>query len=353
VAALRGVAELTARLPFARLTAPSPSPVAWLACAAAAYGLYMALTAPRRPLAKRYAVATALCVVTAIAAWSFRGPPRDEAVFLDVGHGDATFIATAHGERLLIDGGARQPDYDAGARIVGPFLRSRGVAKLDYVIATHADNDHIGGLISVVESYNVQAAILGPDSGRPLEREFITACRRRGVPVHRVRAGDRLALGGVRAEVLHPPRGWTGGSVNDASVVLRLDWPDRELPALLLPGDIELEAESTLAKRIEPAPLLKVPHHGSKTSSSPAFLSAVAPKIGVVSTGGSRGREAVDPVVMARYAEMGALVWRTDVEGGLTLRALGGKGVLRGERRRRGYPAPKRPTTAGAAVDNL
>lgn len=341
------IQELAATVSSARwthiaLTSPSAPAVTcyWAVLGALTYSF--TVSASRRIIAWAVAAGLAICMVI---LWR----PLDtgaQAVFLDVGHGDATFIRTSGGSTVLIDGGDRNDYVEMGSRVVAPFLRSHGVSYLDCVVVSHPDRDHVGGLFHVLEQFPVGAVIMGPpNSNHPLETELLDLCTARNIPVRRVYRGDEIPVEGARLEVLHPPRDWpTGSSTNNRGLVVRLDWAG---PRVLFTGDIEAEAETALAQGDCRADVLKVPHHGSPTSSTAPFISAVAPDYAVVSTGGTRGREPADPVVLGRYNASGIKVLRTDHLGGISMHVDGSTAVFEGARESRGYVVPRSGTASG------
>jgi len=336
VALIRTVTELAAAAPAGHLRVVSPTAIAMVA-----YWGVVALLAGAVAAQARRRLWLAGAVALAGLAWLCWRPldPEPAVVFLDVGHGDAIFIRTPGGDTVLVDGGDASEYVDMGARVVGPFLWSHQVDHLDYVILSHPDRDHIGGLFHVLDRSSVGCLILGPrDVGHPAEHALLERCVEHHIPVHRVRRGDRLNLAGATLDVLHPPENWPENStVNDASLVLRLCWPGLEV---LLTGDIEAQAEAALAPAIGHTAILKVPHHGSRTSSSPAFIDAVRPRVCIISTGGTHGRESVDPFVLRNYGMRGSTVLRTDLAGGITITLENGVPTFHSARSQRHYPVP-------------
>jgi competence protein ComEC len=288
-------------------------------------------------------VTAALLLALAAAFWRPWRQPA-ELVFLDVGAGDAAFLRTTGGSTVLIDGGDRI-DAAGAERVVTPFLRSNRVARLDYVVATHSDADHLTGVQAVVEEFRVETVLLplrqAPDEA---EKGFLALCERRKVPVRRLCRGDTVALAGGKLTALHPPPDWSASaSPNEGSLALRLEWAG---PTVLFAGDIEAEAETALVRTPCAADILKVPHHGSRTSSTEPFLAAVGPADAVVSTGLLRGRELARPDVLARYERRGIRVWRTDRLGGIRVTPREGGYRIESARRQRGYPVPEPPGAA-------
>jgi competence protein ComEC len=327
---IRGLAEGAAAIPWSHVAVVSPTLPAMMLFWLSAGALYLALT--RKSRAWIGAVA-GLGLAAALVWIPWKAPAVVD--FLDVGHADAAFVRTPGGTTLLIDGGMKSAFLDSGAQVVAPYLYSNGVRRLDYVVATHPESDHMGGLFEVVERFPVGAAILGPaPTERPLERDFLSLCARRGVPVIRVSAGERLAVAGAETEVLHPPREWSPEDVNESALVLRIRWPG---VSVLFAADVEEDGEARLAQGDCEAAVLKVPHHGSRTSSSAVFLDAVQPAAAVFSTRATRQWGAVGAGVLPRYETRGISIWRTDYHGGIRLSQRGGAWTLRGARLERGY----------------
>lgn len=215
--------------------------------------------------------------------------------FLDVGQGDAALITFPQGKTMLVDGGGRvsyndegeefQPDIPRiGEMVVSEFLWERGISRLDYVVATHAHSDHIQGLSDVAKNFSVGEAIFGTlDGNDPDQVELLDVLSRHAVPQKTVAAGDSFEIDGVRIQTIFPLKG-SDLSANNNSVVLRLSYGD---VSFLLTGDIEREAEDLILSYGEniQSTIVKVPHHGSRTSSTQAFVDAVNAKYAVVSVG--------------------------------------------------------------------
>ncbi len=254
-----------------------------------------------------------------------------EITVLDVGQGDAIFIACPNGRTLLVDGGPRSPAYDAGARVIIPFLRAKGHRRVDTIIVTHPHLDHYGGLSAVVESVDVGEIVSsGVTSESGSYHTWRETVERHGIPYRAVVKGDTLvALGDVRGVFLHPDPFFVSGAskahANDVSVVLRLSYGEF---SMLLTGDIEEKAEYAVVRMARaPAALrstvLKSPHHGSITSSGTAFLNAVDPEAVAVSAGLNNAFRHPSPQVLERYRRRGAAVYRTDLGGAVIIRSDG------------------------------
>jgi competence protein ComEC len=335
VRATRWLVAFFADLPGSRQLISAPAwyalPFFWAAAFAAAAALRGHLRA------RRLWAATA--ALLAISAYLWTPQPDGPAVeMLDVGHGDAMFIRSPGGTTILIDGGDRDEYRDLGRRVVVPTLLGRGVRRLDYIVCTHPDRDHIGGLQEVVRRLEVGELIMGGGpSGAPLEAALLRECLARGVPVRYVRRGDTIPVAGAHIDVLHPGDDFAqADKPNNRSIVLRVGWVGFDM---LCTGDIEAPAEAQLLKfGIDEVQVLKVPHHGSDTSSTAAFLNAVRPRVALCSTEALVNRRPVHPDVATRYAERAIPLRRTDYEGGLRIVFHGdGSWHIEGARPARGY----------------
>ncbi len=308
-----------------------PGPPLWLlALYYLGWGVWLAMP-PRWRRARTAALAlAALAFALVLAApTGFGAPPprgRLRVTFLDVGQGDATLVQFPGGRSLLVDaGGTVGGRFDVGGRIVAPALWRLGVRRLDYLLATHADPDHIGGAPSVVRDFRPRVVWEGvPVPRDPLRRALLEAASAVGSGWRRLQTGDRLTIGPVDVLVLHPPPpDWERQAVrNDDSVVLELRWGR---VAIVLPGDVSRDVEGEVAAAAEPAPLLvlKTPHHGSASSSSWRLLDPLRPAAAIVSAGRGNPFGHPAPSVLARYRAVGAHILRTDDDGAVTLETDG------------------------------
>jgi competence protein ComEC len=252
-------------------------------------------------------------------AWLHR-PTETEIAFLNVGQGDATVCRFADGHTVLIDGGPATPWHDAGDWVVVPYLRSRGIERVDAVVVTHGDNDHVGGLTAVLRAMEVGALWYGGADTSATFQSLVAAARRRGVPMHQIGAGDSIAgLSGASMEVLFPPRDSVLSSSlsdNDRSAVLRLI---QQGDTLLFTGDAGVKTERLYLPLLREetgarADVLRVGHHGSKYATGDSLLASLRPRFGVVSVGRNRyGHPAKETV--ARLKAHGVRIIRTDEDG--------------------------------------
>lgn len=333
---LMAVVGLVGNWEGARADLSTPTLWACVAYFAAAWALSRGLNGGMKP--RRSAVAVSGLLLATALLWN---PWRisTQAVVLDVGHGDAIYLQSAHGGRVLVDAGDRDGPWDRGRDVVAPFLRANHASALDWLFVTHADRDHIGGAEYIVNHFRVGAVglVRKPDYS-PEERALIEICKRRGVPVRYLSAGDRVLVDGIMLEVLHPPAQLPAGmSRNDASLVLRTHLRGH---TMLLAGDIEEAVELALLDSDVHADVLKVAHHGSATSSTEAFLDHAQPSIAAVSVGPRRGGSVIREAVVSRYESRAIPLLRTDRVGGIRIRFERDEIQAEGARQERGYPIP-------------
>jgi competence protein ComEC len=317
-----GAAELLSRPSWACVEVARPT-----ATGTALYLCLLCLIVPGiRRLRVGRCLPVALLVLGNFWVWGgiFNRPSGLEILVLDVGQGDSIFLRFPNGRTMIVDGGDRLKGMDTGERVLLPFLRYRGIRRIDVVVGSHPHNDHIGGLVTLLEQVEVGHYL---DAGQHCDtwaaRRIRELIREKSIVYHQLAAGDSLAgLGGVGAVVLHPspdyvrsdgraPRG-----LNNTSIVMRLAYNGH---ALLLTGDVEREADRDLLRWTDRlrADVLKAAHHGSPTSSTEAFLRGVRPALAVVSCGAGNKFGHPAPSVIRRYDEMGISARRTDVAGAI------------------------------------
>jgi competence protein ComEC len=244
----------------------------------------------------------------------------------DVGQGLAVLARTSSRALLYDAGPGFGPEADSGSRVVVPALRGAGIARVDLMVLTHEDTDHVGGALSVLESLEVEAIASSLAPQHPLNALAVSP--------RRCRAGERWQWDGVRFEFLHPPAGASAARRNNQSCVLRIATAGG---SMLLTGDIERSAEDELLKSaFVKSDIVLVPHHGSRSSSSPAFVAAVQPRYAIVPVGYRNRFGHPVPEVLARYGGAGARLLRTDADGAILVKLDGNAPVLDAERRRRG-----------------
>ena len=272
-----------------------------------------AVTERLRAHPRRNAALGGLAVVVLLAgAWWLQRPDgRLHVAFLDVGQGDATLIQSPDGRQVLIDGGRYPSRVLAQLGEQMPFWDH----SLDLVIATHPDDDHAAGLVTVVERYDVDGVMTnGATADDAGYAALLAAAEATGAPILVAQPGQSIDLGdGARLDILSAGGDATTAD-NDASVVARLTYGDL---SVLLTGDAGEAAEAALLAggQLLPAVVLKAGHHGANTSSGEAFLAAVRPQFIVISVGADNSYGHPAPAMLARAAAVGATVLRTDEVG--------------------------------------
>jgi competence protein ComEC len=242
----------------------------------------------------------------------------------DVGQGLAVMARTSTRTLLYDAGPAWAPESDSGSRVLLPAMRGAGLEKLDLVVLSHEDSDHIGGALSVLESFEVDALTSSLAAGHPLRGMVATP--------RRCASGESWQWDGVRFEFLNPlPAG--PSKRNDLSCVLRIA---TEGGAVLLTGDIERAGEKVLLSSDVRSEVVLVPHHGSRTSSTPEFVAAVAPRWAVVAAGYRNRFGHPHADVVGRYERAGARIARTDRDGAVSVSLTAAGIEVVSERHRRG-----------------
>jgi competence protein ComEC len=332
---------------FPRLTYRAPDPPAWLVvtffaaivalaiCARAVVALRRGAIARRQPSAPiRVAEWAAIVAVASLAALIATHPfrpnlPRGQfqVTVLDVGQGDSLFLSFPTGHTMLIDGGGlagseyvhgTRSGADVGEEVVSPFLWSLGLKRIDVVALSHAHHDHLDGLHAILQNFRVGELWVGRDEATPAFESLLDEAKARGVRIVTETQGTQFDFDGVDGSVLWPVDVSTvTKAANDNSLVLKVqDGAEK----FLLPGDIERRVENDLVDDGAPlaADFLKVPHHGSRTSSTDSFVAAVAPKFAVVSVGEDNPFGHPVEAVVERYQAAGTRFLRTDRDGAVT-----------------------------------
>jgi competence protein ComEC len=324
--ALLESARLVEVLPWLSWRVPS-TPLAWtiLYYTAGAVALAIARSAWRRAAT---AIALVCGLMIAIAPATESAKPRAGWVrltVLDVGQGEAVLAQLPSGHDLLVDTGGGPGAFDVGARVVTPAVWALGSRRLDWLAITHADLDHIGGASAVLADLDPREIWEGVPVPRDAQLQRVLGLAgAQGAIRRRIRRGDVLEVGGVTIEVCHPPPpDWERQRVrNDDSVVLRLRYGDVEL---LLTGDAGPEFEHGWPASPDGAAIriLKAAHHGSRTSSATSFVEAYSPHAVLVSVGRGNPFGHPAPVVLGRFRDVGAEVFRTDTDGAIIVETDG------------------------------
>lgn len=264
-------------------------------------------------------------------------PNRLEVTAIDVGQGDSLLVVAPDGRTMLVDAGgptgaaanaenasglALESGFDTGEEVVSPYLWSRQLRRLDVVALTHAHSDHMGGMPAVLRNFRPRELWVAVDPDSAPYRALLAEAQTLGIRVRHLRAGDRVPWGGVDISVLAPTPGYenAGPPVNNDSLVMRMQFG---ASAALLEGDAEAPSEYAMATAamngsgpaVGPDTLLKVGHHGSRTSTTPEFLALANPQDAVISVGRNNTFGHPRPEIVARLAATHAHVFRTDQYG--------------------------------------
>jgi len=290
----------------------------------------------------RVSAALLTLIFALIAFHPFSSPEADGKLhidFLDVGQGDAALIRFPNGETMLVDGGGKinfsrvnlgteeepeifEPDSRSiGEAVVSEFLWENGYSKIDYLLATHADADHIQGLSDVAKNFSVRAAIFGRTPMKDVGfAELFSILQKRGIESVKVSRDDVLTFDDVKIEVLYPLRdeNTESASDNNHSLVLRIIYGGRKF---LLTGDVEQETEKDLATApgFLQADVVKVAHHGSRTSSVQAFVNAAQARVAVISVGKESPFGHPHGEVIERWKNARAKILTTGENGTITI----------------------------------
>ncbi len=335
LAALEVVARIGASVPGGHLVLEPGwrSGLPWLVLLVlAGWGIAGRSTAPVAIQRWGWAAVGAIWLLAAADATRLAADSHDGLTlhFLDVGQGDAVAIRTPAGRWILVDAGPADDRMDAGRRVVAPFLLRQGARRLDAALVSHAHADHVGGLPAVLD--RVQAnLVLEPGMPAPdaSYSRFLEWTSLHGQPWRPARRGDRLELDGVSLVVLHPDTAWSwwGLDLNENSLVVRVEWGRF---AALLTGDAGFPAESLLAGRLGRVDLLKVGHHGSRGSTSEQLLAETTPGVAVISAGRRNRHGHPAPAALARLADAGARIFRTDRDGTIRVTVTADAMTVRG-----------------------
>jgi competence protein ComEC len=308
--------------------------------------------AVRRTRALAWIAILVLPLAVAITLWPAAPtlyPNQLEVTAIDVGQGDSLLVVAPDGRTMLIDAGGptgaaanaenaaglgTETGFDTGEEVVSPYLWSRQLRRLDVVALTHAHSDHMGGMPAILRNFRPRELWVAVDPNSAPYRALLAEAASLGIRVRHLRAGDRVPWGDVNISVLAPTPSYanTGPPVNNDSLVMRLQFGSA---AALLEGDAEAPSEHAMAvaslsgtgPSVGPDNLLKVGHHGSRTSTTPEFLALASPLDAVISVGRNNTFGHPRPEIVSRLVAAHAHVFRTD-QLGLTTFLLSGDGRI-------------------------
>jgi competence protein ComEC len=305
-----------------------PTPPVWLGVALAAALIGAALARGRW-----WRIASGLLVAAALALLLWHPfpplvhPGELEMTAIDVGQGDCLLVVFPDGKRMLVDGGGipafgrqTRSQLDIGEDVVAPYLWNRSIRTVDVVALSHAHEDHIGGLPALVSDFHPKELWTGATPDSPTWDMVRARAAREGTRIVPLTAGARIPMGGAEIQVLAPLADYMPSDTpkNNDSLVLRLRYGSR---SFLLTGDVERQVERRMLEEneVERSDVLKVPHHGSRTSTTEEFLSAVQPMFAVISDGFENTYGHPHRDVLARLAAHHTVVLRTDELGLVTV----------------------------------
>jgi competence protein ComEC len=273
------------------------------------------------PMGAAALVAATICILAPHSMTRRAGELEVSAI--DVGQGDSLFVVSPNGRTMLVDaggpaGGSTHPgNFDIGEDVVSPYLWSRHLRRLDIVALTHAHSDHMGGMSAVLRNFRPRELWVGHNPPIPAYQQLLSEAASLGIRVRSFSAGDTMPFGDVAITVLAPAPGYQPGdsASNNDSLVLHLSYAGH---SALLEGDAEAPSEAamlSLPASDLSSDLLKVGHHGSKTSTLPPFLARVAPHFAVISVGPFNSYHHPRWETLDKLQEEGARTWRTDLLG--------------------------------------
>ena len=247
--------------------------------------------------------------------------------FLDVGQGDCTYIKTPDGKNIIIDAGEGNSDkYDYGKNVVLPYLLDRKVKKLDYIIISHCDSDHIGGIFSLIDNLKVEKIIIGIQG--EISKQFIELIdisNKKNIDIILVKAGDILEIEeNLQIKILWPDNEniITENVLNNNSLVFKFIYKEF---SILFTGDIEESAEKEILNKYKEnsellnSNIIKIAHHGSKTSSSLEFIKTVNPQIALIGVGKDNNFGHPNIEIIERLKNNKIIIFRTDRNGEISI----------------------------------
>lgn len=330
--------KLISQIPYSNITVITPHLISVVIIYTIIFlGYYIAkspelrkkLKAKNKFIIRTIAIVLSITIIS-VATLNVLEEKKLKLYFVDVGQGDCTYLKTPSEKNILIDGGGNRDKekYDVGKKVLLPYLLDRRVKKLDYIIVSHFDADHAQGLEAVIQNIKVKNIIVCKQaSDSALYKEIIKLCKKKNVNIITVKRGQTIKIDKyVHFEILHPGDIMLDdgkGGLNANAIVAKMYCTIKnKTTTIMFTGDIEEKAEEELVKiygdKLK-ADILKVAHHGSKTSSTAEFLKCVSPKIALIGVGKDNTFGHPNSGVLSRLEDINAKIYRTDKLGEITV----------------------------------
>ena len=232
---------------------------------------------------------------------------------IDVGQGDCFYLETNRGNVILIDtGGSETGDYDVGEAVVLPYLLHKGKTSIDTIIISHPHKDHIGGVYTLLKKLKVKNVVIGKHlENEDLVKNMLLVCQEKNINVITVEKGNQFFIDDICFKVLYPDSKVKDENLNQLSLVIKMEYAGF---SCLFTGDLE-DVTDNLGRFAENVDILKVGHHGSKTSTSDELLRNTTPQIALISVGKKNGYGHPDKATLARLERAHVKIYRTDQSG--------------------------------------
>lgn len=300
------VASLFAQIPGSSILLPTPSIIIILMYYIIVYNLFFAKNK------KVYVIL--LATISVLIIMKFIPNKYINVNMIDVGQGDAVYVETAKGKTVLVDsGGTEGSDYDIGENILVPYILDRGKVCIDYAFLSHMHEDHIEGIYAVIQKLKLKNLIIGKqETDNELYSKVVELANKYNVNIIEVKQGDELIIEGVIFDVISAKE--NDKNVNNMSLILRMTYGE---VSMLFTGDAEKELEENINVKTN---ILKVSHHGSKTSSTEEFLKKNMPQVALISVGENNSYGHPNKEVLERLKKINAYIYRTDLNGEIYMR---------------------------------
>lgn len=238
--------------------------------------------------------------------------------FIDVGQGDSTLIETPENKTILIDGGGNE-NYNIGKNVLIPYLLNKKINKIDYMLISHFDTDHVGGCIEVAKYLKVKNIIISKQTKETENfQELIQIAKEKNIKIIICKKGDEINISkSIKLKILWPKEELISTDINDNSIVAKLEYNNT---SILFTGDITQNIEKEILKNQNiKSDILKIAHHGSKTSSNIEFIKKVNPKISLIGVGENNTFGHPSNITIENLKNIRSKIYRTDINGEITI----------------------------------